>query len=60
LRGNKSRVLSRKWRSKLCGGISFEMAKALVINYPDTAIKVAKMILAYKELDANDIRVKVE
>ena len=41
-------------------GISFEMAKALVLNYPDTAIKVAKMILAYKELDANDIRVKVE
>lgn len=39
-------------------GISFEMAKALVLNYPDTAVKVAKMILAYKDL--NDIKVKVE
>ena len=41
-------------------GVSFEMAKALVLNYPDLAVKVAKMILAYKELDLNDIRVRVE
>lgn len=39
-------------------GVSFEMAKALVLNYPDVAVKVAKMILAYKDL--NDIKVKVE
>ena len=30
-------------------GISFEIAKALAINNTETAVKVAKMILAYKE-----------
>ena len=34
---------------KFICGISFEIAKALAINNTDTAIKVAKMILAYKD-----------
>lgn len=36
----------------------FELAKAFVLDWEDVAVKVAKMILAHK--DINDIKVKFE
>ena len=40
--------LSKEDEKFICG-ISFEIAKALAINNTETAVKAAKMILAYKE-----------
>lgn len=38
--------------------MDFELAKAFVLDWEDVAVKVAKMILAHK--DINDIKVKFE
>lgn len=38
--------------------VDFDLAKALVLDWEDVAVRVAKMILAHK--DINDIKVKVE
>lgn len=38
--------------------IDFELAKAFILDWEDVAVKMAKMILAHK--DISDIKVKVE
>lgn len=38
--------------------MDFELAKAFVLDWEDVAVKVAKMILAHK--DINDIKIKIE
>ena len=38
--------------------MDFELAKAFILDWEDTAVKVAKMILAHKNI--SDIKVKVE
>ena len=38
--------------------MDFELAKAFILDWGDVAVKVAKMILAHK--DVNDIKIKIE
>ena len=38
--------------------MDFELAKAFILDWEDVAVKVAKMILAHK--DINDIKIKIE
>lgn len=38
--------------------MDFELAKAFVLDWEEVAVKVAKMILAHK--DINDIKIKIE
>lgn len=38
--------------------MEFELAKAFILDWEDVAVRVAKMILAHK--DISDIKVKVE
>lgn len=38
--------------------IDFEMARALIFDWDQAAIKIAKMILAH--YDINDIKIKIE